>query len=165
MIGDYGSGARRTFCVAPLNTELHPIKICAKIANSQRLGIFAFLKTRPVWIDLNFNLLTYITLSAATLSLLIQMAYYWGLFSRLAFFKSKNINNTDNEDLPAVSVVISARNAVLDLEKNLPYILYQDYPRFEVVVVNDSSDDGTEELLTELTVTNQNSISFTFART
>lgn len=103
-----------------------------------------------MWIDLNFNLLTYITLSAATLSLLIQMAYYWGLFSRLAFFKSKNINNTDNEDLPAVSVVISARNAVLDLEKNLPYILYQDYPRFEVVVVNDSSDDGTEELLTEL---------------
>lgn len=102
-----------------------------------------------MWIDLNFNLLTYIALGITSFSLLVQMAYYWGLFSRLAFFKNMESSPND-EQLPPVSVVISARNAVLDLEKNLPYILYQDYPQFEVVVVNDSSDDGTEEFLTEL---------------
>lgn len=102
-----------------------------------------------MWIDLNFNLLTYIVLDVAAFSLIVQMAYYWGLFSRLAFYKSKP-QNDQNTSLPPVSVVISARNAVLELEKNLPYILYQDYPDFEVVVVNDSSDDGTTELLTDL---------------
>ncbi len=104
---------------------------------------------RHVWIDFNFNLLTYIALGTATFALLTQMTYFWGLFSRLAFHKPKGASDA-GDNLPPVSVVIAARNAVVELEKNLPYILYQDYPRFEVVVVNDSSDDGTEELLTEL---------------
>jgi len=102
-----------------------------------------------VWIDLNFNLLTYIILGIISLSLIIQLSYYWGLFSRLAFHK-KALKEVDQSTYPPVSVVISARNAILDLEKNLPYILYQDYPAFEVVVVNDSSDDGTEEFITDL---------------
>lgn len=79
----------------------------------------------------------------------MQLAFYWGLFSRLAFHKKKPEPQSDRH-WPPVSVVISARDAVLELEKNLPYILYQDYPNFEVVVVNDSSDDGTEELLIDL---------------
>ncbi len=102
-----------------------------------------------MWIDLNFNLLTYIVLGLISLSLVIQMFYYWGLFRRLAFSKKKE-KQDDQENMPPVSVIIAARNAILDLEKNLPYILYQDYPNFEVVVVNDSSDDGTEEFLTDL---------------
>ncbi len=80
---------------------------------------------------------------------MVQLVFYWGLFSRLAFHKKKDKSESEQK-WPPVSVVISARNAVLELEKNLPYILYQDYPNYEVVVVNDSSDDGTEELLIDL---------------
>lgn len=46
-----------------------------------------------------------------------------------------------------VSVVICARNEIKNLTEYLPTILTQNYPNFEVVVVNDRSWDGTEELL------------------
>ena len=47
----------------------------------------------------------------------------------------------------AVSVIISAHNDREQLEKNLPYILHQEHPEFEVIVVNDRSYDGTKDLL------------------
>lgn len=49
-----------------------------------------------------------------------------------------------------ISVIISARNEDANLVANLPAILEQDYPDFEVIVVNDCSLDGTEDVLKEL---------------
>ncbi len=49
-----------------------------------------------------------------------------------------------------VSVIISARNEEENLKNNLPAILEQDYPDFEVIVVNDCSVDGSDLLLLEL---------------
>ena len=46
-----------------------------------------------------------------------------------------------------VTVVICAKNEYTNLKKNLPLILEQDYPDFEVVVVNDCSDDDSNYLL------------------
>ncbi|MFD0748797.1 glycosyltransferase [Mucilaginibacter calamicampi] len=58
------------------------------------------------------------------------------------------------EELPEaklpVSVIISARNEVKNLRENLPPILEQDYPNFEVIVVNDCSSDDSDLLLQEL---------------
>jgi biofilm PGA synthesis N-glycosyltransferase PgaC len=57
----------------------------------------------------------------------------------------------DNEDLVAgklpVSVVICARNEAVNLRVNLPAILEQNYHEFEVVVVNDCSNDESEFIL------------------
>lgn len=78
---------------------------------------------------------------------LIQLIYYWALFSRFAFAREKAVSNTS---LPPVSVVISARNEYSNLEQFLPAILSQDYPEYEVLVVNDFSDDGTSELLQDM---------------
>jgi len=47
----------------------------------------------------------------------------------------------------AISIIICARNESDNLQKFLPDILNQDYPEFEVVVVNDRSSDGTEDIL------------------
>jgi cellulose synthase/poly-beta-1,6-N-acetylglucosamine synthase-like glycosyltransferase len=49
-----------------------------------------------------------------------------------------------------VSVVICARNEYENLKLNLPSVLNQDYPSFEVIVVNDCSYDKSEELLKDL---------------
>lgn len=76
----------------------------------------------------------------------IQLTYYWAIFSRLAFYKAPDAA----EGQPPVSVVICARNEYDNLEKNLPSILNQDYPDYEVVVVNDGSDDESDLLLHEL---------------
>lgn len=53
------------------------------------------------------------------------------------------------EKLPPVSIVIAARNEFENLRAHLPLILDQDYPDFEVVVVNDGSRDETTALLRE----------------
>ncbi|CAA6826448.1 MAG: N-acetylglucosaminyltransferase (EC [uncultured Aureispira sp.] len=67
---------------------------------------------------------------------------YWGLvFQRLAWYKAPK--NLTAVSFPAVSIVICARNEAANLQKNLESILLQDYPIFEVVVVNDNSSDGS----------------------
>lgn len=54
------------------------------------------------------------------------------------------------ESFPPVSVVICARDATDSLQKFLPEVLMQDYPDFEVIVVNDGANEATEFLLREL---------------
>ena len=56
-----------------------------------------------------------------------------------------------NSDFFPVSVVICAHDEAENLEKFLPSVLEQDYPNFEVVVVNDCSEDETEDVLKRLT--------------
>ncbi|MBC7381472.1 MAG: glycosyltransferase [Bacteroidia bacterium] len=67
------------------------------------------------------------------------------VFSKLAFYKSST-NNVLYE-LKPVSVIIAARNEYKFLEKNLRGVLEQDYPDFEVIVVNDCSWDDSQKLL------------------
>lgn len=77
----------------------------------------------------------------------IQLFWYWFFFSRLAFYRKKTANTVKEP----VSVVICARNEYENLKKNLPVILEQDYPDYEVVVVNDGSEDDTGYYLHALT--------------
>ena len=48
---------------------------------------------------------------------------------------------------PPVTVIVCARDQADKLEINLPLILRQKYPEFQVVVVNDASTDETEDVL------------------
>jgi glycosyltransferase involved in cell wall biosynthesis len=56
------------------------------------------------------------------------------------------------DSFPGLSVVICARNEEQNLKAFLPLFLEQDYPEFEVVVVNDCSSDESEEVLMEMAV-------------
>ncbi|MES2268895.1 MAG: glycosyltransferase [Bacteroidota bacterium] len=49
-----------------------------------------------------------------------------------------------------ISVIISARNEARNLIENLPYILQQNYPDYEVVVINDCSTDNSDEVLQDI---------------
>lgn len=81
-------------------------------------------------------------------ALLIQLIYYWFVFGRLAFYNSAKKPWTDQK--PPVSVVICAKNEYHNLVRYLPEVLEQNYPEYEVIVVNDASDDDTFYLLREL---------------
>ena len=81
--------------------------------------------------------------------LLIQLCIHWIRFSRLAFYKHHPRPKPD-EALEPVSVVVCARDAYEHLTELIPILLSQDYPQFEVVLVNDCSDDETEEYLKDL---------------
>lgn len=57
---------------------------------------------------------------------------------------------TPGQALPSVSVIICARNEAEHLAAYLPAILTQDYPDYEVIVVNAGSTDRTDETLSQL---------------
>jgi len=100
-----------------------------------------------VSVDIQFTLFELILLASFALVALIQLIYYWAVFARLAFYKPKQ--KAQSENLPPVSVVIVARNEYYNLKDLLPVVLEQDYPEYEIVVVNHASDDDTDLLLTE----------------
>ena len=50
-------------------------------------------------------------------------------------------------DLPGVSVVVCARNEEENLQDYLHNLLTQDYPQYEVIVVDDGSEDQTRMIL------------------
>lgn len=78
------------------------------------------------------------------LTTLIQLFYWLFVFSRLAFYA---VPACPTGRQHSVSVIICAHNEAENLQQNLPYILNQDYPDFEVIVVNDNSSDKTLEVL------------------
>ena len=59
-------------------------------------------------------------------------------------------------DCPAVSILVPARNEAAKLPQALPTLLAQDYPRSEVIVVNDRSSDATGAILEEFASQNEN---------
>ncbi|MCB9295930.1 MAG: glycosyltransferase [Lewinellaceae bacterium] len=74
----------------------------------------------------------------------IQLLYWLLAFSRLAFYRQPPLPPGPPEP---VSVIICARNEEKNLRRNLPYFLAQDYPEYEVIVVNDNSFDKTFDVL------------------
>jgi glycosyltransferase involved in cell wall biosynthesis len=95
--------------------------------------------------DLNIDILIFILLVVFVLSFFIQLFYYLAIFSRIVFYKRKD---EKVPELP-VSVIICAKNESKNLKKFLQSILTQDYPDYEVVVVNDCSTDDTKKILYE----------------
>ena len=65
------------------------------------------------------------------------------------FARTKKIR-VNKDFKPSLSVVICARNEANNLQKNLQYVLDQNYPNFEVIVVNDCSHDHSEHILKQL---------------
>ena len=89
----------------------------------------------------------WIALALFLLAFLVQMGIYLFVFLRLPLYRKKRKSSSTR----GISVIICAKNEEKNLEYFLPHILQQDYPEFEVVVVNDSSTDDTEQLLMQLT--------------
>ena len=100
-------------------------------------------------INFSYNSLSFIVLIIFGVCLVIQLLYHWCLFSKVAFFKKGGRPKLD-EELEPVSIVLCARDAYEYLTELIPALLSQDYPDFEIVVVNDCSDDETEEYLKDL---------------
>lgn len=71
------------------------------------------------------------------------------LVNILPLGKFKDISLERSEEKPPVSIIICAKNEDDNLTEFLPKILVQDYPEFEVVVVNDCSSDNTENVIDE----------------
>ena len=74
---------------------------------------------------------------------------YLGGVARYAKKQRRETPSAESEaqSLPGVTVVISARNEGYNLEHYLQAVLTQDYPVFEVFVVDDGSQDDTSDVI------------------
>jgi glycosyltransferase involved in cell wall biosynthesis len=79
----------------------------------------------------------------------IQLFY---LIAFLIAFLKKRIDK-DNPQVP-VSVIVCAHDEEQNLRDLIPHLLAQEYPSFEVIIVNDRSNDGTYDFLLEETKKN-----------
>ena len=94
-----------------------------------------------------------------TLALLVVMAaglvvlvtYYALMYFRVGRHKCMKADTGNGKILPPVSVVLVSQNDGEWLRNNLMYLLEQDYPDFEVVVVDYLSTDDTQFVLQILT--------------
>lgn len=76
---------------------------------------------------------------------LIQFIYYVVVFGKFAFSKSKRNNP---KKLP-VSVIVCAKNEQENVTKLIPILATQNYPDFEIVLIDDASSDETLEVFEE----------------
>ncbi|MNP94738.1 Poly-beta-1,6-N-acetyl-D-glucosamine synthase [compost metagenome] len=75
----------------------------------------------------------------------IQLAYYLGIFGKFAFAKAQK---TAPKKLP-ISVIVCAKNEEENVKNFIPLLAEQDYPDFEIVLIDDASSDDTLEVFEE----------------
>ncbi len=84
-----------------------------------------------------------ITLIIFGISFLVQIFYYLFYYLAPAIFRHPDVPVKQDP----VSVIICARNEEENLRNFLPAVLEQDYPDYEVIVVNDCSEDDSYNIL------------------
>lgn len=77
------------------------------------------------------------------IAVLIQLYYYGFIFSKLASYK----DISSQKQAPPISVIICAKNEAKNLKNLIPKLVEQDYPKFEIVLINDSSYDKTLKVM------------------
>ena len=76
-----------------------------------------------------------------------QIYFYLHVIRKGAKNTSPALINEEKPDLPGVSIVVCAHNEENNLKDYLHTLLNQDYPAFEVIVVDDGSEDDTYTIL------------------
>ncbi|HCU20835.1 MAG TPA: hypothetical protein DF818_16450 [Bacteroidales bacterium] len=89
------------------------------------------------------NLFLAITFLVFLTTAVVQLFYYLWFYLAVPLFKPPARTAT----LLPVSVIICARNEAENLDAFLPLILEQKYPEYEVIVVNDCSEDSSYDIL------------------
>ncbi len=94
----------------------------------------------------SFEVAEFILLIGFILTFVIQLFYQL----LMSMFTVSGKKKEKHGEYPSISIIIPSRNYEENLRELIPLLLEQDYPDFEVVVVDDCSSDGTEWYLTEL---------------
>lgn len=102
---------------------------------------------------LSLSPLTWALLAVAVAAAATCIIWLWVRERRLHRFVTVDAplrNRLAREELPPVSVLVYTRNEAEWLSRFLPALLHQDYPAYEVIVVDDASSDGTKDLVSDM---------------
>ncbi len=82
---------------------------------------------------------------------MVSTLFILGLFlltcAFYSYLRTVEASKIANEDLPFVSVLIPARNEEGKIERCIESILNQDYPNFELIIIDDRSTDRTGDII------------------
>lgn len=91
------------------------------------------------------------------MEILLGISILWLLITSLILFRNlfdfgalAAENQKSGQSVPMVSICIPARNEESVIERAVSSVLRQTYPNFEVLVLDDDSDDRTPEILSSL---------------
>ncbi len=95
-----------------------------------------------------FSNLDYILMGITLVLFTIQLLYYLITYNRpYRKMQTKETVGPISEQQPPVSVIVYAKNESLNLQKFLPSLLKQEYPVYEIIVINDGSTDESDDVL------------------
>lgn len=96
------------------------------------------------------TIILYTLIACLFLAFAIEIIHYLFIGTAILRFKHKETKNrsltsdeTDTTARPGVSVIIYARYDEENIRNYLPLVLEQQYPNYEVILVNDGSDEET----------------------
>ena len=102
----------------------------------------------------SFTIYEYILLGLLLVAFLAQLYFYFRYLLAPArqMRKDTKANSQDSiadnqTEMPGVSVLICAHNESDNLSQYLQALLTQDYPEYEVIVVDDGSEDATRQII------------------
>ncbi len=82
----------------------------------------------------------------------IQLCFYLLVFGKFSFLKK---NPTKDSNKFPISIIICAKNEAPNLKHLLPILENQNYPNFEIVLINDCSTDDTYEVIENFKATSK----------
>jgi glycosyltransferase involved in cell wall biosynthesis len=75
----------------------------------------------------------------------IQLVYYLIVFGKFAFAKIQK----SNPKRISISVIVCAKNEAENVVRFIPLLAEQDYPDFEIILIDDASSDATSDIFEE----------------
>ena len=99
----------------------------------------------------SLHIVDYILLGSLLLLFVLQMYFYIRYLAaparKMRRDKKSQISNVQSPISEGVSVILCAHNEGYNLSQFLPSLLTQDYPLYEVIVVDDGSEDNTRAVV------------------
>jgi glycosyltransferase involved in cell wall biosynthesis len=86
-----------------------------------------------------------ITLYIFIVIVAIQFSYYLFVFGKFAFAKAQK---STPKRIP-ISVIVCAKNEAENVAKFIPLLAEQDYPDYEIILIDDASSDNTLDIFEE----------------
>ena len=85
-----------------------------------------------------------------TAVVLVNCIYYI-FFSKFSFLQP---DETNKDEYFPVSLIVCAKNEAENLKAHIPFWLEQEYPDYEIILINDASYDDTLEVMESFALTN-----------
>jgi len=98
------------------------------------------------------GLIEIILLSILAICFIPQMIFYWVIMAK-PYYYMRAVNKGAirlSSGYPPVSVIVYVKNRYYDLQNFLPALMEQDYPQFEVIIVNDGTTEKNNNTLFRL---------------